>query len=142
MSDINILAKRVRRTEVSDLIQAEEIVEIRASMRALYEAVLLISKRLPPAIIGSPVADVLIAPPWYKNELTGDVLPPPSGLDLEQAGLGILRAKLKLLSEEQLAEFHRLQFRAAALLEDLRKKEIERAAKLTKDGQTKDGPTM
>lgn len=136
MSDINLLSKRVRRTEVSDLTLTEELVEVRASLRALYEAVLHIAKRLPPAALGSTAADVLMTPPWFKNEPTGNVLPPPSGLDLQQAGLGSLRFKLTLLTAEQLAEFHRCQFRAAELMEKLRKREIERAARLKKDGPT------
>lgn len=134
MSDINLLSKRVRRTEVSNLALAEEVVEIRSSLRALYEAVLLVSKRLPPSTLGSSAADVLMTPPWYLNKRTANVLPPPSGIDLQQSGIGPLRLKLSLLTEEELAEFHRCQFRAAELLEILRSRETERAAKLKKEG--------
>jgi len=139
MNDINLLSKRVRRGEVTELALAEEVSEIRASLRAVYEAIILISRRLPPATLGSDPADVLMLPPWHDSPKTGGVLPPPRGLDLEQKGLGSLRATLSLLLAEQLAEVHRCQERHVVLLDTLLKREAERELKLRKFTP---GPTM
>jgi len=137
MNDTDLFPKRVRRCEVSSLIFAEELAYHRASLRALYDAVLLLCRRLPESALGSAPADALMLPPWHENPKTGNVLPPPPGLDLDQKGLGAFRLKLTLLAADQLSEIHRIQNCLAEHNEKILKREAERAARLKKDGPTK-----
>jgi|GEM_PF-5895585 len=134
MNDASLLPKRIRRCEVSDLVFAEELAEVRSSLRAIYEAILLICRRLPESALGSAPADVLMLPPWHENPQTGNVLPPPRGLAIEQAGLGAYRMKLSLLAAEELAAVHSAQTRLCEHREALLKRESARAATLKKTG--------
>ena len=130
----SILPKRVRRIEVAALALAEEVQEIRQVHRAIYDAILLISRRLPLSALGSTPSDILMLPPWYQNPATGHVLSPPNGLDLDQQGLGALRLKMTLLTSAEIAEVQRSQRRIHELLEKLRKREAERDKHLGKNG--------
>ena len=91
MNDTDFLPKRIRRCEVSDLVFCEEMAYHRASLRALYEAVLLLCRRLPESALGSAPADVLMLPAWFECPETANVLPPPPDLDLDQKGLEAVR---------------------------------------------------
>ena len=88
MPDPNIIPKRVRRCEVSDLVLAEEVADIRHALRALYETILLLCRRIPPTSLGADPVDTLMQPKWFQNAKAGNVLAPPCGLDLSQPGLG------------------------------------------------------
>lgn len=134
MNDASLLPKRIRRCEVSDMVFAEELTDLRAAVRALYESLLLVCRRLPESALGSAPADMLMMPPWYESPCTGDVLPPPLGLVLDQSGLGAFRFKLSLLSPEQLAELQSRQTRLPEQLEKLRKREADREKQLKQGG--------
>jgi len=136
----NLIAKRVRRCEVSDLVFTDELTDLRSAVRALYEAVLLISRRIPRATLGSDPADILMMPPWYVSPKTGDLLPPPAGLDItqEKQGFSALRLKLSTLTDDQQAAVRAAQNRLPELREMLMKREVEREKQLKQQG----GPTM
>lgn len=136
MNDADFIPKRIRRCEVSNLVYADELAYHRALLRALYEALLFVCRRLPNSDLGSAPADVLMLPPWHESPQTGNVLPPPLGLAVDQTGLGAFRLKLSLLTAEELAEYHRIQNRLPEQREKLTKRETERAARIKKDGPT------
>ena len=75
-------------------------------------------------------------PPWHESPQTGNVLPPPRGLALDQIGLGAFRMKLSLLAAEELAAVHSAQTRLCEHREALLKREAARAAALKKNGPT------
>jgi len=137
MSDTDLLAKRVRRCEVVDLDLIDEVVEMRACLRAVYECLAKMQRRLPPASTTAEAdpMEILMNPPWHVNEATGNVLPPPFGFDVEQRGLAAFRMRLKQLSEEQRAEVLKAQQRHSKRAEILRKREAERKAKREKTGK-------
>ena len=141
MIDPNLLPKRIRRCEVTDLVIFEEFADIRASLRALYETLLLICRRLPPAAVGADPADVLMVPPWYESPQTGNLIPFPAGIDTEYPGLGALRHKLGFMTEDQLAAFRAAQVRVAKHREALLQREKEREVRLKNKGLMH-GPTM
>ena len=128
------LPKRIRRAEVSTLALTESLIEIRDAQHAIYDAIVLISKRLQCNAGDSTPADILMQPPWYRNPATGHVLPPPPGFDIQQYGLGALRVKLGLLNALQRAEIQRSQKRISDLLEKLKKREAERVKNLGEEG--------
>lgn len=142
MINTDLLAKRIRRCEVSDLVILDELLDLRASQRAIYDTLLVISRRLPPATLGSAPADILMLPPWYESPKTGNLLPFPAGIDTEKPGLGALRLKLSLLTAEELAAFRAAQTRIADHNETLQKREKERDAILKKGGIKNEGPTL
>lgn len=137
MPDPNILPKRVRRCEVSDLVFAEEIAEIRQAIRALYETLLLLCRRIPASTLGADPVDTLMMPKWFENPKTGNVLPSPRGLDLSQPGLGAYNFRVNLLPPLELAAMHEAQDRIFDLLTKLRQREQDREKELKSKGLTK-----
>lgn len=142
MINTDLLPKRIRRCEVSDLIFLDELLDVRASLRAIYDTLLVVSRRLPPATLGSTPADLLMLPPWYEAPKTANLLPFPAGIDIEKPGLGALRFKLASLAAEELAAFRAAQNRIADHKDTLLKREKERDAILKKGGIKNEGPTL
>ncbi|MFZ4776712.1 MAG: hypothetical protein ACOYM3_15180 [Terrimicrobiaceae bacterium] len=134
----DLIAKRVRRCEVTELDHAEDIADLKAAVRALYETVLLLARRLPPtSTVGADPFDLLMIPPWFKSPSTGNVLPPPAGLDLETRGLAAFRMRLNALSVSERDEITRCQERHRVRLETLRTREAERKAQMDRSSKIK-----
>jgi len=79
---------------------------MKACLRAVYECLAKMQRRLPPASTTAEAdpMEILMNPPWHKKPATGNVLSPPVGCDLEQMGLAAFRMRLVQLNEEQRAE--------------------------------------
>ena len=138
MPEVNILPKRIRRCEVTNLILTEETAEIRNALRAIYESILIICRRLPPTSLGADPVDALMLPAWYQNPKTGNVLPPPRDLDLSKPRLGTYNFRVNLLKPLELAELNQAQKRICELLETLQKREKAREAEIAaKDERTR-----
>ena len=134
----DLIAKRVRRCEVTGLDLAEDISDLKAAVRTLYETVLILARRLPPtSTVGADPFDVLMLPPWYKCPSTGNVLPPPVGLDLDTRGLAAFRMRLNELTAAERDEITRCQNRHRLRLETLRTRESDRKAQLEKSAKAK-----
>ncbi len=132
-----MLAKRVRRCEVSNLEQAEDISEIRSALRALYEALIHLARRVPSSSVGADPIDMLMLPPWHKNPATGNILPPPAGLDLDTRGLAAFRYRLEQLTIDEGEVIKQCQERHKRRLETLRTREAERKTQLEKPAKSK-----
>lgn len=132
----DMIAKRVRRCEISNLTTAEEIAEIRMALRAIYEALIALSRRVTPIdnFSADPI-DILLCPSWHTDEATGNILPPPDGVNIETGKLGAIRLYLNRLSDEQATELSRRRLRHKKHLEMLIKREEEREARLKKENR-------
>ena len=132
MTDPNILPKRIRRCEVANLILTEEVAEIRCVLRAVYESILLICRRLPESTTGADAdpVEMLMLPPWLRNPETADMLPPPLHLDLKQIGCENLRQRLDHLSHDEQSAIRTSQIRVFELRTKLKKFEADREVRL------------
>ena len=108
---------------------------MRAALRALYEALILLARRVPQSSVGADPVDMLMLPAWYKSPGTKDVLPPPAGLDLDARGLAAYRYRLDQLTIEEREAIKRSQDRHRLRLETLRVREAERKAKIEKQSK-------
>ena len=124
MSDI--LQKRTRRNEVSILILTEEITELKYVLHSVYNAILHLSRKVPQET-GATAAEMLMMPPWYHSPKTGDVMPYPANLDLSQRGLGSFNLKISMLQQIERDEIRKRQYRIYEHLQELEKREKERA---------------